>query len=192
MRAGKVVKGLGMAAVALTLVSACMVGSTLAKYTTSLTGSGSAVVAKWAPKFTSGDAAFTNSTVVSLKDTTIGTNKLTADKIAPGTDGSFSIVVEHDSGSDVAFHYTITMTNKQGMPTNLKFYSDAGFTTEITTDELVSADLMLGDGAATATVYWKWATGTTAEDAADTANGVAAGEGTFDITCTATQIEPVA
>lgn len=200
MKAGKVVKSLGMAAVALTLVSACMVGSTLAKYTTTLTGSGTAVVAKWAPKFTANSTEFVNGTTVTLSDTSIGINKLTSGSIAPGTDGNFAIEVAHDTDSDVAFRYTITISNMDKVPANLKFYTDSSFTTPLTETssgsgvyEIVADDLLLGAGAETTTVYWQWGMGTTqAEDTADTEAGELAATATFDITCTATQIEPVA
>jgi len=197
-------KGIGVAALALTVVSSCMVGGTLAKYTTTATGTGSAIVAKWAPSFK--DAAggtYTNDTVVKLTDTTVSENKVAKDRVAPGTDGSFSVQVG-GNGTEVGFTYTITISEVNNMPKNLKFYKEDG-TTELDKEGdvyvLTPQDNTIAAGATgdkTITVNWKWpyenAAGETANDADDSAAGVAGGEnGTkmaFKVNITATQIDP--
>ena len=104
MKAGKVVKSLGMAAVALTLVSACMVGSTLAKYSSEVTGTGTAVVAKWALKAGSTDGASTFANFT-LNQTSSSTG-VTDGTIAPGTSGKIPVYYDL-SGTEVATKLTV-------------------------------------------------------------------------------------
>jgi len=196
MKAGKVVKSLGMAAVALTLVSACMVGSTLAKYTSEVTGNGTAVVAKWAPTFNGIAGTDGQSFEVNLSDSTITDNtKLATGKIAPGTKGSFAIEVGQ-GGAEVAFDYTVAISAITNMPKNLKFYSaekcepsdELNFDSVSGICQLASGNVKVGGTVEPTTVYWKWAAD--GSDADDTADGVkAAADASFTITCTATQID---
>ena len=199
MKYGKMMKGIGVAALALTVVSSCIVGGTLAKYTTTATGTGSAVVAKWAPSFKdSAGNAFTDSTVVSLKDTTVDAKKVADGKIAPGTEGSFSVKVGRGD-TEVGFNYTITISDVTNMPKNLKFYDETG-TTELTAtdgvytltppDNKVDAD---ATAEKTIIVNWKWpyeATGAdpTANDTDDSTDGTNAATMTFKVNITATQV----
>ena len=201
MKYGKMMKGIGVAALALTVVSSCMVGGTLAKYTTTATGTGSAIVAKWAPSFQDGDGnAFTDSTVVSLKDTTVDPKTVADGKIAPGTAGSFSVKVGRGA-TEVGFSYTITISEVNNMPKNLKFYDEDG-TTELTAvdgvytltpnENTVAADATTEK---TITVNWKWpykADGAdpTANDTDDSSDGASAATMTFKVNITATQVQP--
>lgn len=188
----------GLLALALTLVSSSMMFSTLAKYTTEVTVAGSAEVAKWAIKFTDGTTAFTDSSTVKLTDTSLN-SKVTNGKIAPGTDGQFTVKVE-GNGSDVGYKYSISIENMTNMPANLKFYTDDTFATEVpviggkialATDVKVPlANVATAQGK---TFYWKWAyEGTTlgANDVTDTADGVAAKTATFKLVINATQLDP--
>ena len=118
---------LGVVALVLTLVSMTLMGGTLAKYTTEVTGTGTATVAKWS--FKASDAENSSTFSVSLKDTTLN-SKVADDKIAPGTDGSFNIVIDA-TGSETALDYKIAFSELTNKPDNLKFYSDAAFTSEI-------------------------------------------------------------
>lgn len=193
MKAGKLVKGLGMTAIALTLVSACMVGSTLAKYTTAVAGTGNAVVAKWSPQFTDGKDALTENFAINLADTS-NNDKVKDTKIAPGTSGGFDIVVGRN-GTETAFQYSIAVSNFANKPENLVFYTDTVNKTPIAaTDgvyQIVNDKEMVLDASAddTVHVYWEWKYETGNGDTADNK----AGEGadlnmTFDIKCTATQM----
>ena len=205
MKYGKMMKGIGVAALALTVVSSCMVGGTLAKYTTTATGTGSAIVAKWAPSFKDAEGGtYTNDTVVKLTDTTVDPKTVTDGRIAPGTAGSYSVKVGRGD-SEVGFSYTITISDVNDKPANLDFYDEAG-TTKLTAvdgvytltpnDNTVAAD---ATEEKTITVNWKWpyqADGAdpTANDAADNTAGAAGGENgtkmTFKVNITATQVEP--
>ena len=204
MKYGKMMKGIGVAALALTVVSSCIVGGTLAKYTTTATGQGSAIVAKWAPSFTSGGSEFKDGTTISLKDTGVTVDKVAADRIAPGTKGSFAIEVGRGT-TEVGFTYALTISNVNNMPKNLKFYTEDK--TELTASadgvyNLTPADagnptkytIAANDSAKkTVTVNWEWpyeagAPDQTANDADDTTDGTNANEMTFDINITATQV----
>ncbi|MDN4469665.1 hypothetical protein [Gordonibacter sp. RACS_AR68] len=181
---------LGVLAVALSLVTACLLGGTMAKYVTEVTGTGSATVAKWS--FTANGKTDTFGSIDLAK--TAYTN-VAEKKIAPGTEGSFDIVLDA-SGSDVAVDYTIAFSNLQNKPKNLKFYSDKDKSTEIS--DLATAltgtiELKDVGTAVTKTVYWDWAIGSSdADNSTDTANGTAAKSMTFDIAVTGTQKTPVA
>lgn len=208
MKYGKLMKRAGAAAFVLTVISSCIVGGTLAKYTTTVAGTGSAIVAKWAPTFKGGSNGSFNDTVeVNLTDTTLNA-KVTDGKVAPGTSGSFDVQVSRGA-TDVEFTYSITMSNMKNRPANLKFYSDQNFNNELTeTDgeyKLFANETMslTGDESKTKTVYWQWPyavdgeTDAAAEsrDAADSEAGNKAtvsnaDKMTFDIHCTATQVKP--
>ena len=83
--------------------------------------------------------------------------------------------------------YTIAFSEIKDRPANLKFYSDASFTNEIsdlasTTD--LNGTIALADinTAVKKTVYWKWEYGADANDNADQGKAMS-----FNITVTGTQ-----
>lgn len=175
-------------ALTLCLASTALMSGTMAKYTTTVTGNGSATVAKWSFQVNEKDSAQTFT--VNLTDTTINGN-LKTDTIAPGTDGSFNIKLDA-SGSETAVDYKIVFSSIQNQPTNLKFYSDSTFKTEITdlesngiTDTIALAQVSTP---VTKTIYWKWDYETGSDDTADT--GDAGKAMTFKITVTGTQADP--
>lgn len=172
----------GVLALALALVSACLLGGTLAKYSTEVTGTGSATVAKWS--FTANGA--TDKFDVSLVDET--QTGVAEGRIAPGAKGSFAIELDAN-GSEVAVDYTIAFSNLTGMPDGLKFYSDSDRKNAI--DDLGAYEGLNGTIAlanvgtsVTKTVYWAWAEGA---DAEDTVVGKDPKAGTFAVTVTGTQ-----
>lgn len=186
---------LGALALALTLVSTCLMGGTLAKYTTTVTGTATATVAKWV--FNAYDATDnTKQFNVKLTDTALN-GKVTAGKIAPGTDGSFTIEIDA-TDSEVALDYIIAFSNIINKPKNLSFYSDEAFNTKI--ENLVDYSGLNGSigndekdkKTDTKTIYWKWPYegNDGANDSDDTSSGKTAGEMTFTITVTGTQQEP--
>jgi hypothetical protein len=117
-----------------------------------------------------------------------------AGKIAPGTSGKCPIVVSNEH-TEVGVHYEITLpsgaTNK---PTNLKFYTNDTYTTEVSSAVLASGDLDPGDTATTTYVYWMWPyednPSTTDYDTADTTDGTAAATMSMAFTITGTQVQP--
>lgn len=189
MNKSNFVARLSVLTIALTLVTTSLIGGTLAKYTTEVTGTGSAEVAKWSFKAnekSGGSDKFT----VNLADTVDKNPNVTSGKIAPGSKGSFDIKIDA-SGSETALEYKIEFTNIQNQIANLKFYSDASRTNEIT--DLTNPTALNGSIALNAvetpvikTVYWEWEDDVK-NNASDTAAGVAATKMTFDIKVTGTQ-----
>lgn len=149
--------------IAILLLLIVLVGTwAFSKYTTTLTGTGTASVAKWS--FKVNGSATETITDLDLLDTTLN-SKVVDGKIAPGTDGSFAVEIDA-SGSEVAVKYTIELSGLTGMPTNLKFYTDSTFTTEMeitdgkcsTTETIALGDV---DTPVIKTIYWQWAYETT-------------------------------
>lgn len=190
---------LGALALALTLATTSLIGGTLAKYATEVTGDGSATVAAWSFKANKSSETFT----VNLADTDVKEGTLSSGMIAPGTNGSFDIVIDA-SGSKVGVDYSIKLSDFKKRPENLKFYSDKNFGTEIVipkeneeveicSNESIALDKV--DTEVKKTVYWKWAyedaTGTTKDTTAGTTAGETGYKGmTFKITVTGTQQNP--
>ena len=199
---------LGALALALTLVSTCLMGGTLAKYTTTVTGTATATVAKWV--FNANNAAadtkkFEN---INLGDTlNYKVTDIKTGVIAPGTEGKFDIEL-NGTGSKVGIDYTIeitkaaiTMQNKE-LPSNLVFSTkeikegNTGNSLDKLSSEsgsLLSGTIDYKDSKMekTITIYWKWpyATSTEGADIKDT-NDSGIENITLDITVTGTRVVP--
>lgn len=185
----------------LAIVTAVIISGTFAKYTTSVNGTGSATVAKWAVALKADGESFTDGKTFTLADTTVN-NKVAEGKIAPGTDGSFSLSIDA-TGSEVAIHYVVEISSLTNVPTNLKFYknsiSDENVISVSDDKFVIEGDIALADVATEVTlpIYWAWAyetgavtEGVAAGDAADTQDGVDAETMTFNVKLTATQADP--
>lgn len=169
------------------LVTANSVGGTYAKYTTTQSVSGTATVAKWAMALTAKDGSNTQTTTINLADGLTDGN-VASGKIAPGTSKTFSFEVD-GTGTEVAYNYTIVLSNFQNMPTNFVI---EGATYDADTKTYTIEDTVLVDASSkisTHTITWTWAYETTNGDAADTLDGEAAKTMTFDATITATQVD---
>ena len=118
---------LGVTALALTLVTTCLMGSTLARYVTEVTGSATATVAKWSFKANNSTAATFDD--IDLGRTAYDSSTITAGVIAPGTSGSFDIVID-GTGSEVGIDYEI----KLEAATDTTFPDDMVFSTEAITE----------------------------------------------------------
>ena len=159
---------------------------TYSKYVSELNDkSGSAVVAKW--DFVNDNQ---NTTLVPLM-ATYNAATLVNGKIAPGTEGSFSITLVN-TNTDVGVNYSIKIGTIQNKPTNLKFYSDNTYTTEMTVGSTeMTGSLSPNDSTGvTKTIYWKWAYNTTEGDTADTTDGAAAATLTIPVQISGTQVQP--
>lgn len=193
---------------ALTMITLMIVSGTFAKYTSSATGSDTATVAKWSIKVGSGDGveiAGSSSTVSfdlfsTIKDedggseadvagkasgTAVGSTSATAKIIAPGTSGSFDIIVKNES--EVNATYSIAFeSNNTSIP--IEFSTD-GTTWKSTLSEanVTNAAINMNSAAQTKTVYWRWAYDVSAaRDTADTNLGVAAQTSPASVTLSAT------
>ena len=193
---------------ALTMITLMIVSGTFAKYTSSATGSDTATVAKWSIKVGSGEGveiAGSSSTVSfdlfsTIKDedggseadvagkasgTAVGSTSTTAKIIAPGTSGSFDIIVKNES--EVNATYSIAFeSNNTSIP--IEFSTD-GTTWKSTLSEanVTNAAINMNSAAQTKTVYWRWAYDVSAaRDTADTNLGVAAQTSPASVTLSAT------
>ncbi len=172
------------------LLSTCIISGTFAKYTTEVSGTSSARVAKW--EFTIGDDEINATTVESftfnLFESVSDENVKTGDGeniIAPGTEGSFDIVLTNLS--EVTANYAIVFNAElAGVP--LQFSTDnATWETEITNlniDASEATELAMEDGTATVTVYWQWAF--YVDDAGDVTDTALGFDGTAEPSVTAT------
>ena len=167
------------------------VASTYAKYTSTITGSGTATVAKWA---FSTDNATQNITIA--LNPTVDATTLVNDRIAPGTSGSFNIALVN-TNSEVGVDFTITLDSITDKPANLKFYKDSSYNTELTpgtttiTGQLVAED----STGVTVPIYWRWEYETnpaSTNDPIDTSAGIAADTLTIGVTITGVQTQPSA
>ena len=144
----------------------CFVGGTFAKYTRSATGTDSATVAKWSFKVGETDIATTDTFTFDLfktikdsdgiKDET-EMNPVDGSIIAPGTQGSFDLVLTNASQVTAQYAIDYTVTNTGNIP--VKFSVDGG---ETWTDDLAdvtasdSTKLAANSGTTTITVQWRW------------------------------------
>lgn len=179
-------------AFALCLVTTCLLGGTLAKYTTTVTGTGTATVAKWAIALKADEGATTASTAqtanfnFTLGDTrTGGEGTLVAtDRIAPGSTGSVAVEIDA-TGTEVPFTWSIKATYGD-LPATIKFYQDSTYTTALASGTAWTGDVAIPAAGTklTKTIYWKW---DTASDSADTVIGEAGATSTFTIELKAEQ-----
>lgn len=171
---------------------------TNSKYTTTIEGKAETNIAKWVFEVSANDSYSESDTIesINLAETcTPGT--LVDGNIAPGTEGSFDIVID-TTGAEVGIDYTISFSNlPTNFPKNLVFSVDnqkydlaTGFTGNIAANA--------EEKQVTKTVSWKWLyeaeneADIASEDVEDTEDGVTASKDlTFDITVTGTQVRPV-
>lgn len=200
---------LGMAAFALTLVTTCISGGTLAKYASEVTGTGTAAAAKWDVEFkadankTSASTTQSSAFNFTLDGTQSGNDShalVAENKVAPGSTGSVALQINVKSTNEVKTggSFEIDTTNLNGVP--IKFYSDSSFNNEISIDgsthkgTVVSTTTVAPKASTNNTIdqviYWKWvSTGNddAAKDTADTTLGKNATSGTFTIKMIAEQ-----
>lgn len=159
----------------------CFVGGTFAKYTSSATGTDSATVAKWDIKV-GGTNIATNDTFTFDLFKTIKDSNGTADEtdmspvdgtiIAPGTRGSFDIVIKNDSQVNATYAIDYTVTNTNNIP--VKFSVDGtNWFDDINYLDVRSVAINMG-ATATVTVQWMWEFERIDGDTQDTTLGSAA------------------
>ena len=174
----------------LVAISASYIAGTYAKYTSEIKdNNGTATVAKWA--FTTDNT--TQTLTINLAGTYDPTT-LVANKIAPGTQGSFNIALSNEN-SEVGVDFTIKINSITDKPTNLKFYKDSSYTTELTPGtSTITGQLVAGEDSFTGVpIYWKWAYETTeiaTNDPIDTTDGEAAKTLTIGVDITGVQTQP--
>jgi hypothetical protein len=164
-----------------------LAGYTFAKYYTVIDGAGTASVAKWSFVATDNNSDIKN---ISLKDTA---NKvsLVDGKIAPGTKGSFDIIISA-KGSEVDVDYKVNVISEENLPANMKFKTENTATPYSTLSALAEAELSgtiakeNNSEEKTITVYWEWPYDGT-DDTKDYDDGIAAKTYQFSIQIEGTQ-----
>lgn len=155
----------------LTLMTSCFVGSTFAKYTSTVSASDTATVAKWSIKVNGGEMttnvpAFTFDLFNTIQDDALGgadDENVKDNLLAPGTGGSFALKVDNES--EVTAKYTITleeMSNLYSVPLQYSLdgttwydnfatiHNDASMKDKVLT-------MVAPNNTYTVTVHWRWA-----------------------------------
>ena len=159
----------------------CFVGGTFAKYTSSGTGTDSATVAKWSFKVGETDIATTDTFTFDLFKTIKDSdginnetemNPVDGSIIAPGTQGSFDLVLTNASQVTAQYAIDYTVTNNNDIP--VKFSVDGGTTWTNDLADVAASDstkLAANSGTTTIKVQWKWDFNGS-DDSFDTALGI--------------------
>lgn len=191
----KTKKVIAIAAILLTIAISFIGGQTYAKYTSQVVGLGVGKVADWSFKV-NGVTDRINQ-IIDLASTA-NNETLVNNRIAPGTQGSFTIKVD-GTGSDVGIKYELSSTAEFAKPANLKFIYN-GTTYNTLTELFANAGGYIyadeTNKVKDIKIDWEWLyeTGTTDEEIAqndelDTEAGM--GDNlAFDVYVTATQIMP--
>jgi len=163
-------------------VSIRYVAGTYAKYTSTLSASGTATVAKWA--FTEENT----STALTLNlTTTVDPTSLVSGKIAPGTEGNFALRLSNTT-SDVGVAFTISFASTTNVPTNLVLkYNNTSFNPSTGT---ITGTIAKG-GSISIPIDWEWPYSTSAaNDDLDTTDGENAATMTLTANITGVQTNP--
>lgn len=199
----KFVGRLGVVALALTLISTCLMGGTLAKYTADVAGSATATVAKFAFDL-NGATEQSDSAEINLStlfsDNYNSNNVKAADNkkvVAPGTSGKVAVTLQNNGEVAIQPDFTITETNTGSIPLQYAITTTEAAPAADAADwkaagALSPTETAVGVGAATQTYYLHWRWNPSSTDAADTALGIKStlDSAKLDITCTVTQVIP--
>ena len=171
-------------------------GQAYAKYVSEVRGNGIAEVATWSFKVNGQNEQVEKINLAS----TCNNETLVNNKIAPGTTGSFNIIVDA-TDSEVGINYNITFTEEENKPSNLKFfYNEQEYSSIKDLEEDLSGTIDANDEkgkSRTLNIKWEWPyeTGETEEeikanDLIDTKDGTNIENYTFDVIVTGTQVQP--
>ena len=161
---------LGIFTVMVALVSLSLVSGTWARYTSEVSGEDSAKVAKWAFTVSDKSYGYNSTTAVTEKFTfnlfnTIKDTGGSAEAdisatdgsiIAPGTQGSFDLVLTNTSQVTAEYSVVFDVTNSQSIP--VEFSTDGGSSWG-TLGNIAASDatkLAHTSGTKTITVQWRW------------------------------------
>ena len=172
-------------------------GQAYAKYVSEVRGEGVAEVATWNFKVNGQSEQVEEIKLAS----TCNNETLVDNKIAPGTRGSFDIIVDA-TGSEVGINYNITFTEEENKPQNLKFtYDDVEYNSieELESNLSGTIDANAENKTRTLNIKWEWPyeIGESPEeiesnDLVDTQDAQRISNYTFNLIVTGTQIEPQA
>lgn len=180
---------LGLLVLVLALVTTSLVSGTLAKYVTSVDGTGTVTVAKWAVKLGDQEVNATEDFVFDLFKTSWADPGVNGQLIAPGTSGSFDLTFD-TSGTQVAHKVTIILS-KAETGNDIGELDHFRFEGKPLGQEVYSKEFQTGTADA-ATINWVWPYETTNGDTLDTADGIAGKSYTIKATFTVTQLDNAA
>ena len=188
-------KIISIIAIIIAIILSFIGGQTFAKYVTEVRGDGTAQIATWDFKV---NGQREQVQTISL-GSTYDASTLVDGKIAPGTKGSFQIIVD-GTGSDVGIDYKIKFSNESTKPQNLKFYyNDTEYDSILDLAEDLSGTIVANakDKTETLTINWEWKYETGSDensisqnDVIDTENGTTLNNYTFNVVVSGTQVEP--
>lgn len=169
------------------LATTCGISGTFAKYASEFEGSDTARVAKWAFTFDGDAPNAQNEFAFDLFNTTTYTDANvdvdgdgTEVVIAPGTTGSFDIVLKNESEVTAKFKVALSGTAVDTLPLNFKFTINS-----VEENFVEFVNIPMG-ATVTVTVTWEWPFEAVSPntDAKDTELGEAAGS--YEVTATVT------
>lgn len=188
-------KALLVASIISIIILSFIGGQTYSKYVSEVRGDGLAEVATWSFKV---NGQQQQAQTINLAST-CNEETLLDNKIAPGTSGSFNIIVD-GTDSDVGINYKIKFLNETSKPNNLKFkYQNTEFNSISELQESLSGTINANDKDKTKTLNieweWKYETGNTgteiaSNDKIDTDNAKAISQYKFNVIVSGTQVEP--
>ena len=188
-------KVLIIALVLLAITLSFIGGRTFSKYIAEVNGGGTADIANWVFKVNGQEDSVQNVNLLS----TYNNETLVNNKVAPGTSGSFNIVIDA-TGSEVGVDYNVTFLNESEKPQNLVFmYDDTKYSTIQDLEQDLSGTINANEENKTRTITidweWQYETGNNENEIAqndeiDTQNAKQIENYNFDIRVTGTQVTP--
>lgn len=176
------------------IVAGVFINNTFSKYINKVSGDGETEIAKWSFKVNQETEEFAT---IKLADTYDKTTLLNG-KIAPGTKGSFDLIIDA-TDSEVGVRYEVDFLEETNKPTNLIFKSGNKTVSTIEELESVLTDTINADDTnkvRTLTINWEWPYETTtsntisSNDKIDTDEGLQALDYSFKVVVTGTQVQP--
>lgn len=147
-------KIISIIAIVISIILAFFGGQTYSKYVTEVRGDGVAQIATWDFKVNGQKEQVQTISLGSTYDAAT----LVDGKIAPGTQGSFQIIID-GTESDVGIDYKIKFSNESSKPQNLKFYyNDMEYNSILELGESLSGtiDANAENKTKTFTINWEW------------------------------------
>ena len=179
----------------LALILSFFSGKAFSKYLSEIKGTGTAEIANWVFKVNGKEDVVQNVNLLS----TYNNETLINNKVAPGTSGTFNIVVDA-TGSEVGIEYVVQFLNESEKPQNLIFiYQDEAYTTIQELEKDLSGTINANDEnkIRTITINWEWQYETgeneneiNQNDQIDTNNAKQLENYTFDINVKGIQVMP--
>ena len=155
------------------LLSLTLVSGTYAKYTSSVTGSDSAKVAKWLVKINDTNVSTNPATTTmtfdlfaTLKDSDLSSSETDVAApgagqdliIAPGTSGTVALVLKNESQVNATYSVAFTATNTSSIPVEYSLTGAAdSWEADIEDLNIDDAAIAMLTGTSTVNVYWRWA-----------------------------------